>query len=66
MRKQRGFSLVDATSHVLYVLGLVLQAAVIMIGLHTGFDLTANSGSQLGTEGTFLEETINIHFHFVI
>lgn len=45
--------LVDATSHVLYVLGLVLQAAVIMIGLHTGFDLTANSGSQLGTQGTF-------------
>lgn len=37
--------LVDATGHVLNVLRLILQAAVVVVRLHTGLDLTANGGS---------------------
>ena len=48
-------SLVDSTSHVLYVLGLVLHTTMVVVGLHTSLDLTPDSGTQLGTEGAFLK-----------
>ena len=52
-------SLVDAACHVFDVLGFVLQAAVIVVGLHTCFDFTANGGSQLSAQSTFLEKQAN-------
>lgn len=48
-------SLVDATRHVFDVLGFVLQATVIVVGLHTCFDFTANGSAQLSAQSTFLE-----------
>lgn len=48
--------LVDSSGHVLNVFGLVLQATVIMVGLHTGLNLTADGGTKLSTESAFLEE----------
>lgn len=51
---KRGSLLVDATCHVFNVLGFVLQAAVIVVGLHTGLDLTADGGTQLSAERAFL------------
>lgn len=50
-------SLVNAAGHVFYVLGLVLQPAMIMVGLHTGFNFTPNSSTQLTAKCAFLEET---------
>lgn len=47
-------SLVDATCHVFNVLGFVLQAAVIVVGLHTCLDFTPNGSTQLSAECTFL------------
>lgn len=49
-------SLVDATRHVFNVFGFVLQAAVIVVGLHTRFNFTANGGTQLSAECTFLKK----------
>lgn len=48
-------SLVDATRHVFNVLGFVLKAAVVVVGLHTCLDFTPNGGTQLSAERTFLE-----------
>lgn len=47
--------LVDAARHVFNVLCFVLQAAVVVVGLHTGLDLTTNGGTQLSAECAFLE-----------
>ncbi len=49
--------LVNASSHILNVFGLVLQATVIMVGLYTGFNLTSNGCSKLGTQRAFLKLT---------
>lgn len=46
--------LVDATCHVFNVLGFVLQATMIVVGLHTGLDFTPDGGAQLRAECAFL------------
>lgn len=56
-------SLVDAARHVFYVLGFVLQAAVIVVGLHTCFDFTADGGAQLSAERALLEKHKANHFY---
>lgn len=55
-------SLVDATRHVFDVLGFVLQATVIVVGLHTCFDFTANGSAQLSAQSTFLENKTKKQF----
>lgn len=49
-------SLVDAARHILNVLGFVLQAAVVVVGLHTRFDFTADGRTQLGAQCALLEK----------
>lgn len=58
-------SLVDATCHVFNVLGFVLQAAVIVVGLHTCLDFTPNGRTQLSAECTFLEQKQQIIIFFL-
>lgn len=48
--------LVDTTCHVFDVFGFILQATVVVVGLHTRLYLTPDGGPQLGAERTFLEE----------
>lgn len=48
-------SLVDAAGHVFDVLGLVLQAAVIVVGLHARLDFTSDGGAQLTAQCALLE-----------
>jgi len=48
-------SLINATGHVFDVLGFILQAAVIVVGLHTCLDFTPNGSAQLGAQRAFLK-----------
>lgn len=54
MLQRRLYLLVDAACHVFNVLGFVLQAAVVVVGLHTGLDLAADGGAQLSAQCAFL------------